>query len=237
MQITNTAIELFAPVEAQKFDLLVRSLEEVRGHLEGVTVRSSKDVERIHSGLVECKRIAATVEEARKRQVGPLNAQVRALNDAWRPLTEALTAIEAAAKRKLLAWQQAERERVAREEEAARRAAEEAARREQEALAKAEAARSAAERRAALAEAESAGQALMQARSEEVAPAPGKIRSNQGTTASRFVWRFKVVDPAAVPREFLAVNEQAIRAAVAAGAREIPGVLIYEDEILATRIG
>lgn len=43
------------------------------------------------------------------------------------------------------------------------------------------------------------------------------------------VWRHEVVDPAAVPRQFLMVNEAAIKAAVAGGMREIPGVRIFED--------
>lgn len=46
---------------------------------------------------------------------------------------------------------------------------------------------------------------------------------------SRVVWKFEVTDPAAVPREFLCVDEKLIRAAVNGGARDIPGVRIYDD--------
>ena len=44
-----------------------------------------------------------------------------------------------------------------------------------------------------------------------------------------------VVDPMTVPREYLVVDEKAIRAAVRAGVREIAGVRIYEDVEMAVR--
>lgn len=47
-------------------------------------------------------------------------------------------------------------------------------------------------------------------------------------------WTFMVVDEAAVPRRFLSVDEGKIRAAVAEGAREIPGVHVYQTDELAT---
>lgn len=47
-------------------------------------------------------------------------------------------------------------------------------------------------------------------------------------TASR-KWVHEVTDPTAVPRQYLMVNDAAIKAAVAGGLREISGVRIYED--------
>jgi hypothetical protein len=41
--------------------------------------------------------------------------------------------------------------------------------------------------------------------------------------------------PSAVPVEFLMVNEKAIRAAVKAGVRNIPGVNIFQKEELSVR--
>lgn len=48
-------------------------------------------------------------------------------------------------------------------------------------------------------------------------------------------WVFEVQDASLVPREFLVVNETAIRKAVADGARSIPGVRIYQDESISLR--
>jgi hypothetical protein len=49
------------------------------------------------------------------------------------------------------------------------------------------------------------------------------------------VWDFKIIDPAQIPAEFMMVNEKAIRAAVKAGVRNIPGVKIYQREELAVK--
>lgn len=49
----------------------------------------------------------------------------------------------------------------------------------------------------------------------------------------RKVWKFEVTDPMAVPGEFLVINETAIRDAIKAGIRTIPGVRIYEEASLA----
>lgn len=53
-------------------------------------------------------------------------------------------------------------------------------------------------------------------------------------TASR-KWVHEITDAQAVPRQYLMVNEAAIKAAIAGGTREIPGVRIYEDVRTAIR--
>lgn len=49
----------------------------------------------------------------------------------------------------------------------------------------------------------------------------------------RTTWVFEVTDESAVPRQYLSVDETAIRKAVASGVREIPGVNIYAKTELA----
>jgi len=235
--VINEAIELFDPVELEKYEIVKADLVTARAHVEGLVVASQKDANRMHNGLATVKRLAAIVEETRKQQVGPLNEQVKALNGTWRPLTDALAALELIAKRKLQVWQQAERERIARAQAAARKAQAEAERREAEALAKAEAAKTSGARDKAMARAGEASQELMQARIAEPMDAPTGIKTDFGTTSTRMVWAFKVANADMVPRHFLAVDEKAIRRAVAEGARSIPGVVIYEEEQLQTRLG
>lgn len=48
----------------------------------------------------------------------------------------------------------------------------------------------------------------------------------KGMTSS---WKFEIDDPYKVPREFCSPDEKIIRQAIANGAREIPGVRIFED--------
>ena len=84
--------------------------------------------------------------------------------------------------------------------------------------------------------AEAASQQLMEARLAEPMDAPKGIKTDFGTSSSKWVWRFKVTDSEQVPRQYLTVDEQAIRRAVAEGARSIAGVEIYEEEALSVRI-
>jgi hypothetical protein len=106
--------------------------------------------------------------------------------------------------------------------EAARRAAEEAAEAERAAREVEEQARAAPVEDAPRAE----------------AVQPGVIRSAAGSASTRAVWDFEVTDPDRVPREWLVVDEKAIRAAVKRKAdpvREIPGVRIFPKDQLAVR--
>lgn len=76
-----------------------------------------------------------------------------------------------------------------------------------------------------------------QGKTPEYRPAPTveqpekTLRNDEGKAQTTFskIWKFEVVDETKVPREFLRVDESAIRRAVAGGAREIEGVRIYED--------
>lgn len=51
----------------------------------------------------------------------------------------------------------------------------------------------------------------------------------------RTVWKFEIIDENLLPREYLMPDEKKIGSAMALGAREIPGVRIYEDQLLHLR--
>lgn len=63
------------------------------------------------------------------------------------------------------------------------------------------------------------------------------VSSTTGRVAAsaNIVWRHDVTDAQAVPRQYLKVDDDAIKRAIAGGAREIPGVRIYEDVRTAIR--
>jgi hypothetical protein len=99
------------------------------------------------------------------------------------------------------------------------------------------------------AERKAAAEAAERARREAVAmdePAPvaapvvvkeaARVTSFSGVkaTATR-KWVHEVTNAADVPRQYLMVNDAAIKAAIAGGLREIPGVRIYEDVRTAIR--
>ncbi len=126
--------------------------------------------------------------------------------------------------------EKAERERLAAER-AARKAmddaaaAEDAKRRAVEAQRRAEAARQAEER----ARIEREQQAKISASN---AAARSRTRGTYAMASLRTTWKFKIVDIAKVPTQYLTVNEPLVNAAIRGdnGLRDIPGLLIFSVE-------
>lgn len=168
-------------------------------------------------------KMAGEIEKRRKEMVAPFNQGVRQINamasEAARPLVEAETHL----RDKLSVWQRAEAKRIAAEAEAAREA---------EALALSAAANAAASGDAETAEdiAEAVGQMPDPAALAQMKPV---ARGDFGAVAStRKGWAFEVNDPDQVPREYLTIDERKVKAAIAGGVREIPGLVIFETATL-----
>jgi hypothetical protein len=68
------------------------------------------------------------------------------------------------------------------------------------------------------------------------APPPKTFSTPFGAKATmRTVWDYRVVDGAAIPREYLVLDERKVRAEIAAGVRSIAGLEIFEREALTVR--
>jgi len=63
------------------------------------------------------------------------------------------------------------------------------------------------------------------------------IRTTQGSGTIARRWHYEITDPTLVPREFCVPAHGLIRDAVDAGARDIPGVRIYDDTSLSMKGG
>lgn len=232
----STDLELFSPQEVGHYERIGREIDRCANQLAAITINTPADAARLNDWLSAGKKAAKEIELYRRRQVDPLNDQVRAINAAWRPLTDSLAKFEADAKKKVVAWHQRERERVAREQAEAARREQEAATRQAEAEAAAARAKTQADRDKAVAGVEQASQELMVARTAAPADAPTGIRSEHGTSTLRETWTFRVTHPELVPRDYLMVDERKLRVAVATGVRGgIPGVEVFAEESLAVR--
>lgn len=182
-----------------------------------------------------------SVEKRRKFFVEPLNNHVKTINELFRKMCEPLKSADEQLRRKILAFRAAEQERIDDARREAEAKAREEARKAQEKAAAAEAARIAGDNRKAaqLERAAEKAQSVAESTATTAAvllgagPAKSMDAGDGAKNKTSRVWRFEVVDAAQVPRQFLAVDEKSIRAAVAQGAREIPGVRIFETEQLA----
>lgn len=152
------------------------------------------------------KEVAGKVEKARKTEKDQILKDGRTIDDFFKsmvlPVTQAADAIVAA----INAQQRKMLEERRRADEAARKAAEAAA--------------------TPFDDPEPVVQ-MMPVKAAEAA----RVVSSSGRVAATAstVWRHEVTDPTAVPRHYLMINEAAIKAAIAGGLREIPGVRIFED--------
>lgn len=61
------------------------------------------------------------------------------------------------------------------------------------------------------------------------------VQADMGSATIKKVWTFQIENPALVPEQYKVVDEKKIRAAVASGIREIPGVRIYLAPQVAVR--
>lgn len=162
------------------------------------------------------KKLNRRIEDKRKELVKVPNEYVKAVNGLAKSYQDRLTIIETGLKKKISAYQvKVELDRRKQEE------ADRQARKELQAKVNAEA-------------------AALNVEAPVIAPAvapelPTVTRTEAGTASQRKEWRFEVTDAAKVPRDYLMVDLSAIRLAVKAGIREIPGVNIYEESVTVLR--
>lgn len=211
----------------------VEPLEALRTDIQAITELALSqrvmDVTTKDAALaiaVDVKRVRKAIEERRKLITAPLQDTVKrviAFADTLdQPLARAEAHIRgeavryaneiAAEQRKAQAAIEMEKLRIRREEEARLRSAAAMAESTEEHLQKADQIR----------EETKVQQVETSVRAREV-----KAQGVKGTTE---VWKFEVTDPAQVPRQYLAVDQSAIRAAIQyQKLREIPGVRIYSE--------
>lgn len=67
------------------------------------------------------------------------------------------------------------------------------------------------------------------------ATAPIEINQSGENASVRMVWAFDIKDIAQIPSEYLILNEKAVREAIKAGVREIPGLKIYQKPTVAIK--
>lgn len=206
----------------------VGSVLELTADIKGLTVTDAATAGRVTELLAILSTAAKDTEGFRMTLTRPLKQKAKEIEDTLRPLSAAIDGLITDAKRKQLDWHRAEEARVAKERAEADRIRREAERAAFEANA------------AAIALSAQTGKpvevpAPVAVVVPPVAEASRGVKTDYGTTSVRKVWKFEVTDSALVPRQFLMVDEQAIRRAVAEGARTIEGVRIYQDEQLSVR--
>lgn len=202
---------------------------------DGFKVTDAATAEQAAALAGRLKDAERALEKLRKEAVQPHVDFQRDANAWARSISDVLAANSRATIESVSVWRRAEEDRVRREmeaEEKRRRDAEAAA---AKAKADAEAAAKANDPGAQLDAAFDLANAEAEA-SKPITPAvvpaqiSGALRSGGRTLGFRKVWTFRIVDESKVPEVFKSIDEGKIGSAVRQGAREIPGVEVFEKE-------
>lgn len=203
-----------APPLPERLELDHASLAQQAADVLGLPgldpIFADEDLEAYSQRAKALKGVASMIEKARKGEKDQIIKDGRTIDDFFKTLAKPLEDAASAIVGAINGWQRkklaAELERQRKEAEAAKAA------------------------ETPFDEPQRLHTPTPQVAARVVSSATGKVTAS----ASRF-WNYRVVDAAQVPRAFLAVNEAAIKAAVAGGRREIEGVEIFEDVRTAIR--
>ena len=158
----------------------------------------------------QAKKLNKTIEAEKKRIIEQPNDFIKSVRNFCKSFQDQLAKVEYTLKQKITTYQT--------KRELERRKAEEEARKATEALQK-----------KINKEAQKAGVEAPKIEAP-VMPEPPKVtRTDSGTSHIRKEWAFKITESWNIPREYLKVDEQAIRQAIKSGIREIPGIEIYQE--------
>lgn len=172
--------------------------------------------------VAEATQLARNIEARRKLIVEPLKRDAAAVDAEAKRWSGPVNDWIGRAKTVLLAFQRMDGDRKRRSEEA-----------RQAELRKAAEQQLAAVLAGDNAAADTASMAIMQAEAQTSEQAIRGFKTDAGSTHTRKRWKVEIVDAEKVPPAYLMVDLKKLQAAVDAGAREIEGCNIFEEESIA----
>lgn len=226
----NTNIMQIAPVDVSEARQAMQDTSLMLDESSLVVVVDQKSYEDAGKLLIKIKAKAQELDSRRKLITRPLDQAKKAVMDLFRDPIDLLAKAELNLKRTILTYTQ-EQEKKRQEAE---RKAQEAARKEEAAQRKRLEAR--ADKAEANGDTEKAE--YLRERAEEinvprpiVAPQVNRVAG----ISERKVWKYRITDVTAIPREYMIPNEKAIGALARQtnGSIVIPGVEFYTEQTIA----
>lgn len=238
LAIRPEVLPLFSNDEEERFKLQAAECREALRFFEKLgPITTDADEAKVNEIRAVAQVVLKQCELHEKAMLAPLKEQTHAIRATWAQITEPMERIKRELGRKLLAYGQARDERIARERAEARRKEEEAVQARLAAEEKIANATTSKERERALAQANKADVALQVARESEPLFAPRGVKTDHGTTyRTRGTPHWEIVAFDKVPDCYKTLNEKAVRAAMVAGKDDIPGLSLWWEEGLATRV-
>jgi hypothetical protein len=216
------------PIAKGAFEYLEAGIVSWTKEADAIEVNSLVGKTAAADLLIPLAKALKELETTRKGFVEAPNQFVKRINNIAGGIKDKISAITDGLKNKIAAYSMLERVEAQKKAEAERRAIEEIRQVTQSEIDNLNAAAIKADPNATLIEAPEMPNIT-------ASEPPKTLRTEAGSVSTIQRWSFRVVDPNLIPREFLTVDESAIRAAVKSGVRQIQGVVIYEDAIV--RVG
>lgn len=208
-------------VEKPSFDLDISPFKKY----EALTIASDSDAKFVTERCIEIKKLIDATEDQRTKYTRPLDDIKKSMIEDERKITNPLKLIRQILDNKLVVW--TESQEAIRRKFAEIKRAEELKALEAEKKAQLEIAMKVDDTKAADAVAEiEKNVARLEAKPIEVS---NTIRTDAGSSGIQGHWKFKVIDSALVPREFLMVDEVKLGQYVRANKEKasVPGVETY----------
>lgn len=206
IQKTNTnGLELIATAKVQ-IDALAKACQNI-------IITDDDSLEKGKELAKEARRIEQFIEEKRKEVTKPLLDRKKQIDDFAKTLTADLNNAVKSLRQQIQKYEE-EKERRRLEE---LRRLEEERRRQEEELRKAQ-------------EQNDVSQIEKLQKLSEIEQQSSQL--SEKSSSLRMIWTFELVDINAVPREYLVLDETAVRRAIQSGVREIPGLKIFQKPSL-----
>lgn len=188
---------------------------EARELVDSITVTDSKSEVLAVDSLKRIKVFMKECDDIRKAKKEPFFEMSKRIDAAFKPILDTLAECEKKLKDKLNIYLQACEKKRQEEQAAAQKKFEE-------------------DNLAALEQRAFTGEDVQV---DVPVPVLQKTSSqgNYGSASQKSVWRWELQDITKVPVEYLAVDEAKVNALVKAGTRQIAGLRIYEEKVIAVR--
>jgi len=201
-------------ISPNKDETVVALLNQVTGILEWAkkrTITNIDDIKDATNDLSLISKLKKAVEEKRQEYTSPLNDHIKAINGAFKLLTEPLAEADKITRQKVLTYN-AEIEQQRQEAKAI----------EQEKL-------ELAQREAIL----KGGEITIDLSAIEVPEAtPDRVRAEAGMTSKMMVRKWEIVNFCEIPDEYKTIDGGKVTKLVKAGIGAIPGIRIWEEPTL-----
>lgn len=222
--------------------MLVKDAESVYLSVQAVQIHTPLESQGAVDQIVQIKALAKKIEEHRLSMTRPLDESKKAIMDWFRPATDYLEKAEALLKASVNVFNTAERKKQAEADAKHRRLEALERDRQAEEQRKTEALLEQADKAAAMGDMETAEVLEAQAIVAQEVAAPMAVlvpyvpEKTQGAS-TRQNWKYRVVDAALVPREFLMVDEKKLGAYAKAMKADaaVLGVEFFPEDVLVVR--